>query len=709
MNRLGEDIEQDAKELDPFIISGSTVLEGIGTYLVTCVGPHSSHGRLMMALTEDTEPTPLQKKLGIVASQIATAGLSIAMLLFVVLFIKFLVQLPRSRDSPFEKGQTLLRIVIVAITVLVIAVPEGLPLAVTLALAIAVTRMLKDNNLVRVLAACETMGNATSVCCDKTGTLTMNKMMVMAGTLGTTYRFRFSTDEVYKDQPDPPQAAPDSESFSIHDSVSMLSAEFRKILLQSIVINSTAFEVVTNDGRPRFVGSMTEAALLSFAKERLGVGAIDVERANATTVQVIPFDSRRKCMVTVIWLSRDTYRLYIKGAPEILLEKCTRVIRDATGPTMAVPITRGNRLTFADTIGEYADQSLRIIGFAYRDFDIWPPPGARSLEDRSDEIIFEDVKDLTFLGVVGIQDPLRPGVKDAVAKCQHAGVSVRMVTGDNVGTARSIATECGILSEDGLVMEGGQFRRLSEQQMNQVLPRLQVLARSSPEDKRILVKALKELGEIVAVTGDGTNDGPALRAADVGFSMGISGTEVAKEASSIVLIDDNFSSIVKAIEWGRTVNDAIRKFLQVGLQSTYHLSTFRRLTISQFQLTVNVTAVTLTFVSAIASDREQSILTPVQLLWVNLIMDTFAALALATDPPNSQVLNRLPEPKSAPLITLNMWKMIIGQSIYQLMVTLTLDFAGNKILGYRTPSEQVSLETVVFNSYVWMQLFNQFK
>lgn len=581
MARLGEDALPDDDKLDPFIISGSTVLEGIGTYLVTCVGPHSSHGRLMVAMTEDTEPTPLQKKLGIVASQIATAGLSAAILLFVTLFIKFLIQIPSSHDSASEKGQTFLRIVIIAITVLVIAVPEGLPLAVTLALAIAVTRMLKDNNLVRILAACETMGNATVVCSDKTGTLTMNKMTVTAGILGTTYRFRLSSDETHRDRPSSGQAVPESVTFSIRDSISMLSAEFGKILSQSIVINSTTFESEANDGRPIFVGSMTEAALLSFAKERLGIGPVDVQRTNVTTVQIISFNSRRKCMVTVIRLSKDTHRLYIKGAPEVLLEKCTQVIMDATESPMAMPMTRDNRLVFTNAMDEYANHSLRTIGLAYRDFDCWPPPEARLLEGQSNEILFEDIKDLTFLGIFGIQDPLRPGVKKAVAKCQNAGVQVRMVTGDNIGTAKAIATECGILTEDGLVMEGVEFRRLSESQMNKVLPRLQVLARSNPEDKKMLVKRLKELGETVAVTGDGTNDGPALRLADVGFSMGLSGTEVAKEASSIILLDDDFSSIVKAIEWGRTVNDAIRKFLQVSSQSTitYVLSSTNGLTV----------------------------------------------------------------------------------------------------------------------------------
>ncbi|RFU24941.1 hypothetical protein B7463_g11402, partial [Scytalidium lignicola] len=231
-----------------------------------------------------------------------------------------------------------------------------------------------------------------------------------------------------------------------------------------------------------------------------------------------------------------------------------------------------------------------------------------------------------------------------------------MVTGDNIGTAKAIAEECGIYTQGGIVLEGPEFRKLSNSQMDRIIPQLQVLARSSPEDKRILVKRLKELGETVAVTGDGTNDGPTLRAADVGFSMGISGTEVAKEASSIILMDDNFSSIVKALEWGRAVNNAVRKFLQ-------------------FQLTVNITAVGVTFVSAIANPNEESVLTPVQLLWVNLIMDTFAALALATDPPTPSILDRKPDPKSARLITLNMWKMIIGQSIYQLIVALVLNFA----------------------------------
>jgi Ca2+-transporting ATPase len=296
---------------------------------------------------------------------------------------------------------------------------------------------------------------------------------------------------------------------------------------------------------------------------------------------------------------------------------------------------------------------------------------------------------MVFLAIVGIQDPLRPGVREAVETCQKAGVTVRMVTGDNITTAKAIAADCGIFTAGGIVMEGPAFRKLSTRERDQIIPKLQVLARSSPEDKRILVKRLKELGETVAVTGDGTNDAPALKGADVGFSMGIAGTEVAKEASAIILMDDNFASIVKAMMWGRAVNDAVKKFLQ-------------------FQVTVNITAVLLTFISSVSSGTEESVLTAVQLLWVNLIMDTLAALALATDPPTPSILNRKPEPKSAPLISMTMWKMIIGESIYQLTITLLIHY-GAKALWQYEPFEESYTSTFVFNTFVWMQIFNQWK
>lgn len=459
-----------------------------------------------------------------------------------------------------------MRILITAITVVVVAVPEGLPLAVTLALAFATTRMLKDNNLVRVLRACETMGNATTICSDKTGTLTQNKMTVVAGTLGTAARFgdKSPTASIKGDSKDQLIAADSREDVSITEFVSMLSPLVKDLLRQSVVINSTAFEGEEN-GEVTFIGSKTETALLGFAREFLGMGPVSEERSNSEIVQLIPFDSGRKCMGSVIKLPSGKYRMFVKGASEILLAKCTRIVNDiSASEVLESQLTEENTRTLNQIISNYANRSLRTIGLIYRDFASWPPEKSRTVADDPSQVEFDDVfGDMVFLSVVGIQDPLRDGVADAVSECQKAGVFVRMVTGDNLITAKAIATECGIYTPGGIVMEGPKFRQLSTSQMDQIIPRLQVLARSSPEDKRILVRRLKELGETVAVTGDGTNDGPALKMADVGFSMGIAGTEVAKEASAIILMDDNFASIVKAIMWGRAVNDAVKKFLQV--------------------------------------------------------------------------------------------------------------------------------------------------
>jgi P-type Ca2+ transporter type 2C len=305
------------------------------------------------------------------------------------------------------------------------------------------------------------------------------------------------------------------------------------------------------------------------------------------------------------------------------------------------------------------------------------------------KVPYEDLaRDMTLIGITGIEDPLRDSVREAVAKCHKAGVTIKMCTGDNVLTARSIALQCGIYTAGGIIMEGPFFRQLSDSDMLEVVPRLQVLARSSPEDKKILVEKLKSLGEIVGVTGDGTNDGPALKTAHVGFSMGIAGTEVAKEASDIILMDDNFSSIVKAIMWGRCVNDAVRKFLQ-------------------FQISTNITAVIITFVTAVASTTESSVLSAVQLLWINIIMDTFAALALATDPASEALLDRKPDKKTAPLFSVEMYKQILLQSTYQITITLIFHFLGLRILGLEASTKNDAIvQTLVFNAFVFAQIFN---
>lgn len=681
-------------KIDPFIISGSKVLEGVGTYLVTSVGVNSSHGKIMVSLQTDVEQTPLQVKLARMANWIGYLGMSAATLLFFILLIRFLANLSSSVKTTSEKGSQFLQILIVAITIVVVAVPEGLPVAVTLALAFATKRMFREHNLVRQLRACETMGNATTICSDKTGTLTQNEMTVVAGSLGSD--LHFAREAVLVDG--------EEKVHTLSNAFKQLSPSVRSLLLQLIVINSTAFEG-EEDGRLTFIGSKTETALLMLAKDHLGMGPVAEERSGVEVVQLIPFNSDRKCMGVAVRLSSGVYRLLVKGAAEIMLANSTKQLVDTAATTLEDDyLSDSARDQILMNITDYAKESLRTIGLLYRDFQQWPPLGTRTLDGEKSLADFDDLfHSMTLIGVVGIQDPIRDGVPRAVKQCQDAGITVRMVTGDNVTTAVAIASQCGIKTSDGLVMDGPKFRQLSDEDLCIALPKLQVLARSSPEDKRILVAKLKQLGETVAVTGDGTNDAPALKTADIGFSMGIAGTEVAKEASSIILMNDNFSSIIQAIMWGRSVNDAVAKFLQ-------------------FQITVNITAVILAFISAISSPDFKSVLSAVQLLWVNLIMDTFAALALATDAPTERILNRKPAPKSAPLITTNMWKMIIGQAIYQLAITFTLYFAGAKILDYDLTQQagdnaqtrldkenlKTQLNTMVFNTFVWMQIFNEF-
>lgn len=697
-----EDDDFGERQPDPFLISGSKVIEGICSYLVTAIGPHSFHGRTLMALRTKDENTPLQDKLDVLATSIAKCGLGAAVFLLSMLLIRSIVGYTTGSLSsvPSDVVSHIMQILITTVTVIVVAVPEGLPLAVTLgkckfdtvqayihsltplatALAYATQRMLKDNNLVRVLAACETMGNATTICSDKTGTLTQNRMAVVAGTFGSSFRFLR----------DPPASRTDL--VDITRIKSKIPDAVRNFINQAMAVNSTAFQNTNAVGDTSLVGNKTETAMLNFAQEHMGSEPFERLRAFWQVEAVFPFSSSRKAMATVIRVPTEgapIYRVHLKGASEMLLSKCSRIVsmhdpsyrqqdtahqHDIATRTM----TTENKSRMSKIIQSYATRCLRTLAICYQDFESWPT------HTKIEQVI--ESGGLTLLGIVGIEDPLRSGVTDAVSACQRAGVFVRMVTGDNMLTAKSIARQCGIYAYGSVAMDGPTFRQLSTAERLQVLPRLSVLARSSPEDKRLLVNALRETGEIVAVTGDGTNDGPALKAADVGFSMGIAGTEVAKEASSIILMDDNFSSIVRAISWGRCVNDSVKKFLQ-------------------FQLTINITAVMLTIFSAVVNSKQKSVLSAVQLLWVNLIMDTFAALALATDPPSPDLLDRLPEARTAPLIDVCMWKMIIGQSIYQLGVILAMLYTDMLHLG----QDVATLQTVIFTTFVFCQIFNEVK
>lgn len=551
-----------AAHADPFILSGTTIARGAGRYLITSVGVNSTYGRTLMSLRNDVEETPLQAKLGRLGKQLITFGAAAGSVFFLILFIRYLVNLKHMTTGPTDKVEAFLHVLILSITVIVITVPEGLALNVTIALAFATKRMLKDNNLVRLLRSCEIMGNATCVCSDKTGTLTQNKMTVVAGRVGLECAFDDTDLLPYE----PTDNTPVSRASTVKGQSSVqlaasLSVEARNLIKDSVALNSTAFES-DDSGTSEYLGSSTETALLNFSRTHLGMGHLTEERANCPVITMLPFDSTRKWMAVLVKLPNGKYRLLVKGAAEVVFEYCAFIVHDPTYKLPTVRLSEDDRFSFRETIQDYAAKMLRPVAIGYRDFD--EHEVFENEDDDPDSVNLEWLASgMIFIGVFGLRDPLRPEVVDSVRSCQEAGVFVRMVTGDNFATAKAIAAECGIYTAGGVAMDGSTFRDLTPAQLDAVIPRLQVLARSSPEDKLLLVSHLKGMKETVAVTGDGTNDALALKAADVGFAMGIQGTEVAKEAASIILLDDNFASIVKGLGWGRTVNDAVKKFCQV--------------------------------------------------------------------------------------------------------------------------------------------------
>jgi len=425
-----------------------------------------------------------------------------------------------------------------------------------------------------------------------------------------------------------------------------------------------------------YLGNKTECALLAMVL-KLGED-YELIRQQYPLAYQAPFSSERKRMTSVVG-GEGVFRIYTKGASEIILERCTSFVTD-TGDI--VDIEEDMRQELALIIEAFSNDALRTLVMAYRDL-----PGDWSADNMTvgDKAANEDnlEQDLTLIAMVGIEDPLRPEVKSAVRICQKAGVTVRMVTGDLLNTAKSIAKQCNILTKDGIAMEGKVFRHLSDQEAFDVIPKLQVLARSTPQDKKLLVSRLKASGEVVAVTGDGTNDAPALRLAHVGLSMGIEGTGVAKQASDIIILDDNFASIVKSVMWGRNVRENIQKFLQ-------------------FQLTVNLVALMVAFVAAITDQGTP--LNVMQLLWVNLIMDTMAALALGTEAPTKKLLLKPPTGRNYPLISATMWRNIIGQGVYQLIVLFGILYFGQHLLE---SDDTILKNTFLFNSFIFCQVFNE--
>uniref|UniRef100_A0A8D2JRT9 Calcium-transporting ATPase n=1 Tax=Sciurus vulgaris TaxID=55149 RepID=A0A8D2JRT9_SCIVU len=711
---------------DPMLLSGTHVMEGSGRMVVTAVGVNSQTGIIFTLLgaggeeeekkdkkakqqdgaaamemqplksaeggdaddkkkanMHKKEKSVLQGKLTKLAVQLWGVSLVMSAITVIILVLYFTVDTFVVNKKPWLPEctpvyvQYFVKFFIIGVTVLVVAVPEGLPLAVTISLAYSVKKMMKDNNLVRHLDACETMGNATAICSDKTGTLTTNRMTVVQAYVGDVH---------YKEIPDP----------------SSINAKTMELLVNAIAINSaytTKILPPEKEGAlPRQVGNKTECGLLGFVLDlKQDYEPVRSQMPEEKLYKVYTFNSVRKSMSTVIKMPDESFRMYSKGASEIVLKKCCKILNGAGEPRVFRPRDRDEMVK--KVIEPMACDGLRTICVAYRDFPSSPEPDW----DNENDIL----NDLTCICVVGIEDPVRPEVPEAIRKCQRAGITVRMVTGDNINTARAIAIKCGIIhpGEDFLCLEGKEFNRrirnekgeIEQERIDKIWPKLRVLARSSPTDKHTLVKGIidsthTEQRQVVAVTGDGTNDGPALKKADVGFAMGIAGTDVAKEASDIILTDDNFSSIVKAVMWGRNVYDSISKFLQ-------------------FQLTVNVVAVIVAFTGACIT--QDSPLKAVQMLWVNLIMDTFASLALATEPPTETLLLRKPYGRNKPLISRTMMKNILGHAVYQLTLIFTLLFVGEKMFqidsGRNAPLHSPPSEhyTIIFNTFVMMQLFNE--
>ncbi|XP_027939837.1 calcium-transporting ATPase 9, plasma membrane-type [Vigna unguiculata] len=655
----------------PFLMSGCKVADGVGVMLVTGVGINTEWGLLMASISEDNgEETPLQVRLNGVATFIGVVGLSVAVLVLAVLLGRYFSGHTKDVDGQVEfvAGKTsasnavdgVIKIFTIAVTIVVVAVPEGLPLAVTLTLAYSMRKMMADKALVRRLSACETMGSATTICSDKTGTLTLNQMTVVEAYVGST------------------KANPPDDSSKLH-------TKALSLINEGIAQNTTGNVFVPKDGgETEVTGSPTEKAILSWAL-KLGMN-FDVTRSNSKVLHVFPFNSEKKRGGVALKLGGSEVHIHWKGAAEIVLGACTQYL-DSDGQLQSI---EEKKVFFKQSIDDMAARSLRCVAIAYRSYELDKVP---SSEQDLDQWSLPE-HELVLLAIVGIKDPCRPGVKDAVRLCSDAGVKVRMVTGDNLQTAKAIALECGILasSEEAVeptIIEGKKFRELSEKEREDYAKKITVMGRSSPTDKLLLVQALRKGGEVVAVTGDGTNDAPALHEADIGLSMGIQGTEVAKESSDIIILDDNFASVVKVVRWGRSVYANIQKFIQ-------------------FQLTVNVAALVINVVAAITSGDVP--LNAVQLLWVNLIMDTLGALALATEPPTDSLMRRSPVGRREPLITNIMWRNLIVQAAYQITVLLVLNFHGESILPKQdTRADSFNVKnTLIFNAFVLCQLFNEF-
>ena len=595
-----EEFDHEATYPSNYVCRGCTVIDGHGIFEVERVGDATEWGKVYSGAQIDNKvKTPLNEQLDKLGHTITVASYIIAGL---IVGFRLVMYFAYGDDKPFEWldfMRYLLNTLMIAITLIVVAVPEGLPMSITLSLALSMRRMLETNNLVRKMHACETMGASTVICTDKTGTLTQNRMSV-------------SEFKIY----------------GLHDG-KLDDSQTSMLIKEGVAINSTAFLDFTNRQEAKAVGNPTEAALLMWLYQQ-NIDYISY-RDHTRIVKQVPFSTKYKYMATVLSTDDpDLLLVYVKGAPEIVLKHCATIrMQEGEMPLEAYLESVEQHLLHCQ------NQAMRTLGFAYQYLN------------RNDlDEMFDDEKlianELCYLGTVAIADPVREDVPDAIKDCLNAGIKVKIVTGDTSGTAKEIGRQIGLWtdedSEERNLITGKEFGQLTDEELLERVGDIKIMSRARPMDKERLVRLLQQNGEVVAVTGDGTNDAPALNAAQIGLSMG-DGTSVAKEASDITILDNSFKSIARAVTWGRSLYHNIQRFIL-------------------FQMTINVAACLIVLLGSIFG--AESPLTVTQMLWVNLIMDTFAALALASLPPDKNVMKEKPRSRKAYIITQPMANRIFG-------------------------------------------------
>lgn len=590
-----EEADPDATYPTNQVMKGTKVMEGHAICRVTAVGDHTAQGKVFEAVQIDNSiRTPLDEQLGQLGKWITVVSYIVATGIVVGRIVAYLTAMDHFQWIDFTAY--MLQTFMIAVTLIVVSVPEGLPMTVTLCLAYSMRRMLKSNNLVRKMHACETMGATTVICTDKTGTLTENQMRV--------------------------------------DEMKLYGTTDADIVSEGLAVNATASLDYSKSGEPAVLGNPTEGALLLWLHSQ-GTDYRTI-RQQTTTLAELPFSTEHKFMATVVEsVARKGQRiLYVKGAPEIVFAMCQTADVE--------------RREIDQQLSVYQQRAMRTLGFAYQILE----PGA-PIPIANHKL---QASCLHFIGIAAIADPVRSDVPQAINECMEAGIKVKIVTGDTPGTAREIARQIGLWNDHDTelsIITGPEFEALSDEEVRLRVEKLKIIARARPMDKRRLVEALQKNGAVVAVTGDGTNDAPALRAAHVGLSMG-DGTSVAKEASDITIIDNSFSSIGKAVMWGRSLYQNIQRFLL-------------------FQLTVNVTACLLVLFGAFMDT--ESPLTVTQMLWINLIMDTFAAMALASLPPSHAVMKDKPRNRYKSILTKEMLREIVGVGLFFFLLLLAMLYA----------------------------------